>query len=288
MGYYVGPAYYPGLYWGSGIRISLGFFFGAFDWHRRHVHVAHVHRYHALGGRRIVATSGPQLWRHEHRHRRGVPYHYAGRQRDFTQARSRDADTRRDFRQSGDATSQQLSNGTRTSDGGRQTTSRRERDGQRTERNAAPAPALSTQDSSNSTVQSSTRSQRAAPDGTAAAAPQPRRLQPESEPRRLQQPQREQRPDADQRRFRQPEAAASRQSSGVRATGRPDPQVRVRPDRGAGADRAAQNTQRMPRPAVSSPAPRAERSAPRAAEGARFQNRGRERQESPRSRDRRS
>ena len=48
-GYYAWPAYAPGFFWGTGIAISWGFFFGHADWHHRHVKVAHVAPYHPAG-----------------------------------------------------------------------------------------------------------------------------------------------------------------------------------------------------------------------------------------------
>ena len=42
-GYYAWPAYAPGFFWGTGIAISWGFFFGHADWHHRHVNVVHAY-----------------------------------------------------------------------------------------------------------------------------------------------------------------------------------------------------------------------------------------------------
>jgi hypothetical protein len=38
--------YYPGYWWGAPIGLSVGFFFGGFDWHRRHAHVHRVDNYY--------------------------------------------------------------------------------------------------------------------------------------------------------------------------------------------------------------------------------------------------
>jgi hypothetical protein len=38
--------YYPGYWWGAPIGISVGFFFGGFDWHRRHAYVHRVDNYY--------------------------------------------------------------------------------------------------------------------------------------------------------------------------------------------------------------------------------------------------
>jgi hypothetical protein len=82
-GYYAGPAFVPGFYWGSGITISTGFFFGAFDWHHRHVRIVHVdyYRSHARVSRRAtIVHDRPGAWRHDPGHRRGAPYRYAVQQ----------------------------------------------------------------------------------------------------------------------------------------------------------------------------------------------------------------
>ena len=43
---HVRPGLSVGFYWGSGVRISVGFFFGRPDWQRRHVNVVHVNNYY--------------------------------------------------------------------------------------------------------------------------------------------------------------------------------------------------------------------------------------------------
>lgn len=86
--YYAVPAYGHGFFWGSGIAISTGFFFGHFDWPHRHVRVAHVHHYH---GRPV---HGHTHWRHDPTHRRGVPFRNADAHRRYEQSRL--AESRRD------------------------------------------------------------------------------------------------------------------------------------------------------------------------------------------------
>ena len=74
------PAYRP-VRWApwprpAGIRVSVGFFFGAFDWHRRHVRVVNVNNYYyrpPLAVNRGAAVS-PYHWQHDPSHRRGVAY----------------------------------------------------------------------------------------------------------------------------------------------------------------------------------------------------------------------
>ena len=113
-GYYVHPGY-PGFAWGSGIGVSVGFFFGAFDWHHHHVRVVHVNNYYhkrtVIVNREINAPHtrvtrnvnvGPGAWRHDPAHRRGVPYRVAGVRERFAPTDSA-ADARRDFRGQGPA-----------------------------------------------------------------------------------------------------------------------------------------------------------------------------------------
>lgn len=284
-GYFVGPAYYPGLYWGSGIRISLGFFFGAFDWHHRHVR---VHRYYAPAGSGIVTASRPIVWRHDDRHRRGVPYRYARPQRELTRERSWSSGTRRDFQQRSDARSPRVSDGARTAETGGRTEWRRDGGTRRTTRNASPAPTQSTQDSSGTGNLSGATPQRGTGGSTdTTTVGEPRRAQPERQTRRIQGRQHEQRPDVAQRGFRAPETRPAAQPPTARSASRPAPQARSG-DQGFRGSRGVQQLNAAPRPAVSSPAPRAERAAPRASEGAPPANRGRGRQEPGRGRDGRS
>ncbi len=72
-GYAVRPGVSVGIYWGSGISLSTGFFFGAFDWHRRHVDTVYVTNYYY---RPRVSHNVPLQWRHDVRHRRGVDYRH--------------------------------------------------------------------------------------------------------------------------------------------------------------------------------------------------------------------
>ena len=68
-GYYVYPGY--AFAWGVGIGISVGFFFGAFDWHNHHVNVVNVHNYYYRGA---GVRTAPGPWHHEAVHRGAVPY----------------------------------------------------------------------------------------------------------------------------------------------------------------------------------------------------------------------
>ncbi len=82
-GYVVAPA--PGFWWGVGVGVSVGFFFGAFDWPHHHVVVAHAppRIYHPPPGH---PPPGPGVWRHDPGHRRNVPYRSEPVRREFRQA----------------------------------------------------------------------------------------------------------------------------------------------------------------------------------------------------------
>ncbi len=73
-GYYAGPGYWPGFFWGTGIAISWGFFYGHADWHHHQVKVVHDHPHHPAHG---VPAAKPVKWQHDPVHRRNVPYRYA-------------------------------------------------------------------------------------------------------------------------------------------------------------------------------------------------------------------
>ena len=73
-----GPRY--AFYWGPAISVGAVFFFGAFDWHRRHTKVIHRHEHNVYVDRTIVqrVNRGPlpvgSRWTHDPDHRRGVDY----------------------------------------------------------------------------------------------------------------------------------------------------------------------------------------------------------------------
>ena len=91
-GYFIQPGY-ARFYWGPGIVISTGFFFGACDWHRRQVHVVNVNNYYyrtmtvnrpaTVGSRANVAAlnQAPGAWQHDPAHRRGMAYRGPAAQR---------------------------------------------------------------------------------------------------------------------------------------------------------------------------------------------------------------
>jgi hypothetical protein len=78
-GYYARPGVSFGYVWSSGIRLSVGFFFGAFDWRERHVRVVSVNNYYyrpPADARRAAphVLAAPGVWQHDPEHRRGVRY----------------------------------------------------------------------------------------------------------------------------------------------------------------------------------------------------------------------
>jgi hypothetical protein len=87
--YYPRPAYGSGFWWGSGVGIGAGFFFGGFNWPVRHAtNVVTVNNYYYTRsmtvnrpggyGRPVAPAPGaaPSIasWQHDPGHRRGVPY----------------------------------------------------------------------------------------------------------------------------------------------------------------------------------------------------------------------
>ena len=95
LGYYAGWG--PGFWWGGGVHLSAGFFFGAFSWPHRHVVIVHHHHHRALLARRgiTVTARGPVAWRHDVFHRRGVPYRQAVLRQEFRQTRTSGVEARR-------------------------------------------------------------------------------------------------------------------------------------------------------------------------------------------------
>jgi hypothetical protein len=89
-GYYVRAVWSPYFSWGHGIVISTGFFFGTFDWHRRHVTVVHVHRHVPASRQRAGFVTEPRrvVWRHDPGHRRGASYRQPALREAFGPARA--------------------------------------------------------------------------------------------------------------------------------------------------------------------------------------------------------
>lgn len=77
----------PGFWWGVGVTISSGFFFGSVSWPHRHVVVTHVNNYYLRPSviRRdvVVRPIAPGRWQHDPSHRRGIVYRSPEVQRRF-------------------------------------------------------------------------------------------------------------------------------------------------------------------------------------------------------------
>jgi hypothetical protein len=71
-GYYQSPGFGTGFFWGVGITLGAGFFFGAFDWHQHRVNVVNVNYYYRPPPH--ITYGPPGSWQHDPGHRRGVPY----------------------------------------------------------------------------------------------------------------------------------------------------------------------------------------------------------------------
>jgi hypothetical protein len=94
-GYVVEPSYASAFYWGPAIAVGPVFFFGAFDWHRRHA-VVHRHHHDGFVGRARFADRDGR-WFHDPIHRRGVDYRNHGvRQRIAREHAAARADRRAD------------------------------------------------------------------------------------------------------------------------------------------------------------------------------------------------
>ncbi|MCY7389205.1 MAG: DUF3300 domain-containing protein [Burkholderiales bacterium] len=94
-GYYARPGYARSYYWGNGIRVGSGFFFGGINWRQRHVNVIN---YNSFYYRNVNRRPNPDnRWQHDPDHRRGVPYRNPALREQFNRP-SGHSDTRSDFR----------------------------------------------------------------------------------------------------------------------------------------------------------------------------------------------
>ena len=73
-GYYARPGFSTGFFWGTGISIGTGFYFGDFNWPHRHVSVVNVNNFYYQPPARAPYGVPPGGWYHDPAHRRGVPY----------------------------------------------------------------------------------------------------------------------------------------------------------------------------------------------------------------------
>jgi hypothetical protein len=95
-GYYERPGFGAGFFWGVGITLGAGFFFGAFDWPHRHVTVVNVQNYY-YRPRPYIANAQVGGWLHDPGHRRGVPYRDPMLRQQFPRQDPR-LDARREYR----------------------------------------------------------------------------------------------------------------------------------------------------------------------------------------------
>jgi hypothetical protein len=96
-GYYARPGFGAGFFWGVGITIGAGFYFGAFDWPHHHVAVVNVNNFYYRPPVRPVGPPGG--WQHDPYHRRGVPYRDPVLRQEFARPGSVGRpDERREFR----------------------------------------------------------------------------------------------------------------------------------------------------------------------------------------------
>lgn len=69
------------FYWDAGINIHFNYFFGAFNWHKRHVVITHHGRSrHYRSHQRIANSHGAKRWKHNVHHKHSVSYLQSNRQ----------------------------------------------------------------------------------------------------------------------------------------------------------------------------------------------------------------
>ena len=74
----------PGFWWGMGVGVTAGFFFGGMDWQHRHVRVVHVHNHYvrppyARQPVQAYKAIEPGRWQHNQWHRHGIGQRYEER-----------------------------------------------------------------------------------------------------------------------------------------------------------------------------------------------------------------
>ena len=241
------PGVSVGFWWGRPVGLSLGFFFGDFDWNRRHTHVAHSHSYYyrapEYSTRSVTAERG--RWLHDPQHRRAVDYRSSEVSQRFASAQTERREAGRQQPQP-TATVQAQPQATATVQAQPQAVSPTQRadrrDDRRAERLAAPAaaasqPAAQPRSERRDETRVERREDRRA---ERQAAPMPTPVQPAAQPRAEQR---------DDRRAERQAAEATRQAQ----------------QQARDAQRLAQQQARQPQPAATMPAaqapqtPRAER-----------------------------
>ena len=104
-GYRVRPGISVSIFLGGGVRVSSGFFFGAFDWHQRRVNIVRQSYYYrptnAIERRHVeqLHRGAPVTWQHEPAHRRGVSYTKPDLVKRYPQRTPPAASVRRETRQ---------------------------------------------------------------------------------------------------------------------------------------------------------------------------------------------
>lgn len=109
-GYYARPGYTIGFFWGNGIFVSSGFFFGGCDWHQRRVNIVNVNNYYyssphqgshfanehttVVTRNNVTANQPPSAWQHDPQHRHGVPYREQALQQKYGRHLINPTDTR--------------------------------------------------------------------------------------------------------------------------------------------------------------------------------------------------
>ena len=95
-GYYERPGFGAGFFWGVGITIGAGFFFGAFDWPHHYISIVNTNNYYYRPPL-YVRNAPPGVWLHDPGHRRGVPYRDPMLRQEFARPGAR-LDARREYR----------------------------------------------------------------------------------------------------------------------------------------------------------------------------------------------
>ena len=94
-GYYARPGYSRSYYWGNGIRVGSGFFFGGVDWRQGHVNVINYNSFYYRNAHRHPNPG--HRWLHDPDHRHGAPYRSPALREQFNRSPN-NTDMRSDFR----------------------------------------------------------------------------------------------------------------------------------------------------------------------------------------------
>lgn len=94
-GHYARPGFSRSYYWGNGIRVGSGFFFGGIDWRQRHVNVINYNSFYYRNVNRCPNLG--HRWLHDPDHRHGAPYRSPALHEHFNRVPS-NTDARGEFR----------------------------------------------------------------------------------------------------------------------------------------------------------------------------------------------